>query len=671
MKDTSTHHHKWLKPLLVVAFWSIVVICRIDLSAVVVAPVDEEHVVPLRRGSSPDKTGSSSSDSSCDDEASSAAAAASSSRAAAAEKRKASQSPGIAAVCNHFRNGQTTAAVWRSHVSHIADAAMNHPNDTKGVHKAWIKELLHLLTKNSHLMERGLRSSPSKATMHTLLTKVGNLLLIAKNTSKHQQGNGDGNKTTSSSPPSSSPSSTPLQVVVFGGSVPEGAHCGKLPVEIEPLLPENHTDRKIDKGLNGNPCSWVFRLQLLADALLGPGVVQIHNIAAGGTNSRLALPVLEYRLYPDHLSHLRRGNGPDVIVNAYAANDNLYHWNSSVRATADLRHLHDNVQKATAFYNRARKSRPCPPAIVFLDDYFGNQNGQLLGEDIRNDAVRLLIDDHNNDIWYIAPATVVKHWVHAATDETLFSPDWSRGIDVHFGMPGHQHVAFAAAYSILQSVMEFCEDVNDDDDFDNDDERRPPDAEGSSKNHDGVWRGEECPSGGGSDSDDSTEEPCSFAFVATPAGTVRTVPQLTNYIKPYLTSSVNGGWYGKNDMRNGWQNKLGLVPHQPGASMGLTIPNGGNQTQRILTIHFLKSYGEQWDHSEARINVTVWNAGGRLEHETVFPLIGYHAEMTSLTFPHTLNLGGKGATAGQTVRLDVTLLNGTNFKITAIMLCSR
>jgi hypothetical protein len=565
-------------------------------------------------------------------------------------------SPGLAAICSHFDKGQTTSSVWRLHQQEILEAASML--DERMVHRDWIKELWHLLSSNLHWMERGLRSTPSMATMENILTKVGELLLVHKS-------NNNNNGTLSDEYP-------PLQVVIVGGSVPEGAGCNMLPREIWPFLPDQKMGR-FDNELKGQRCAFPARLQLLADAFLGPGIVQIHNLAMGGTNTLLSLPVLEYRLYPSQLALLRK-QGPDIIVNAYAANDNLYSWDNSEKATADLTHLHKSLLRAKSFYQTALKSRQsCPPMVLFLEEYLGNQNEELLGEDIRNDAVQLLTDAVN-DIGYISSAAVARHWVYAQTKETLFSPDWSRGPlkpDVHFGMAGHQHVAWVMAYSILQSVMEFCEDIDDGDapigHMTTSSGVGSTDAASSRTMYEPQTPSYlNCTTNLSVNSD----TPCSFAFVATPAGTVKSAASLNQYIKPYQTSQGNGGWFGENNIRNGWQNKLGLVPRQTGASIGLSIPNLRDEV-RVITIHYLMSYGEQWEHSEALFNFTVWSSEAILQHEVSFTLTGYHNESTSLTFPYTLDLGEKTANVGQSVGLNITLTNGTAFKITAIMMCSR
>jgi hypothetical protein len=550
-------------------------------------------------------------------------------------------SRGMAAICSRFEAGRTPASVWRSHLPEILEAAIG--DEEQRVHQNWLKELLHLVSSGNS-MERGLRSAPSMAAMNGVLTKVGERLI-------HINSN------------SSNSSSSPLQVVIFGGSVTEGAHCNTLPSEIKPFLHKGGTKTV-------KQCAWPSRLQLLVDAFLGPDIVKIHNVAVGGTDSLYALPVLEYRLYPVHLDILRK-QGADIIVNAYSANENLFSWDGSEDATADLRHFHACLLFAKSFYHGALKSQPCPPLVLFVDEYIGNLNKLLLGEDIRNDVIRMLTDTLN-DMGYISSSLVARHWVYANTSETLFTPDWltkPEKPEVHFGMPAHQHVTWVVAYSILKSVMEFCEDIDDvyATFLHGDVEANAFQSKGTS----GINEPQsaavlDCNTGSAT----SSEHPCSFAFVATRAGTVTTEKELNQYIEPFKISS-SSGWEGEDNQRDGgWRKRLGLVAHRVGATIRFSIPNLSNQV-RVITIHFLKSYGPEWVNSQAHFSFAALDSAGRRVHEVSYKLSGHHNESTSRTFRFTLDLKEKAVEVGHTATLNITLVSGKSFKISSLMMCSR
>ena len=53
-----------------------------------------------------------------------------------------------------------------------------------------------------------------------------------------------------------------------------------------------------------------------------------------------------------------------------------------------------------------------------------------------------------------------------------------------------------------------------------------------------------------------------------------------------------------NDMRYGWQAKIGLVAARVGATLVLRIPAIANPI-RVLTVHHIRSYGEKWAGSAA------------------------------------------------------------------------
>jgi hypothetical protein len=154
---------------------------------------------------------------------------------------------------------------------------------------------------------------------------------------------------------------------------------------------------------------------------------------------------------------------------------------------------------------------------------------------------------------------------------------------------------------------------------------------------------------------------------ATPAGTIRSAMAVNRYIKPFVES--NNGWRGKNDVRNGWQNKLGFVADKARSSVVFRLANITNRISS-LTLSSLKSYGDDWAKSEAEFNVTVWKEEA-IEHATSFRIKGYHNQNTSISYPFRLDLGGQSAAPGRTLTLEISLLGGTTFKIISLMLCSR
>lgn len=493
-----------------------------------------------------------------------------------------------------------------------------------------------------------------------------------------------------------------LRVAVMGGSVAEGRGCELLPrAELNSYI--NNTEPKVDS----RKCTWVNRLQMLANAFSLP--IEVFNLATGGTNSLLALPVLEFQLY--HSEILKNLGGPHVLLNGYAPNDALYSWSfdtSINNATADYDHYHKAWEAASKFVSAAASSCKQKSLVVFVNDYLGNQHDRLLAEDIRSDAVRKVALDTGS--MYISPTTTVRPWVYGNTRETLFTAPWwvktrkgvERRRDVHFGMPGHIAVAWVVAYSFLRVAIEFCEQ-----------ERikesivvAPPQVsdftaalplqlpwnttfleewQERSSQRKQSFQPQEC----------SAHGPCLFAFVANPAGTHRNRFKLKKYLSPHEV--YNTGWQAEDDIRNGWQvsiclcenwkmhhmvthhylvctkkkNKLGLTAHVTGAQLVLEFPNI-SQPVRTIALQSLKSYGPAWDDAVAHFNVSVrYDDPEKLPYDTSFEITGFHNETTSITYPFQLDLRDHLATAGSTLRIAMTLQTGTNFKINSLLLCDR
>ena len=563
-------------------------------------------------------------------------------------------------ICRKIGDGRTAASTWRAHLRGILEASI-HPMDEGRVHQNWTKELLDVVTPE--LMERALRTQPSYKDIDRIIRII------------------DKRSHNSSAPP--------LHVGVFGGSVTFGSGCEILPKELKKKVKKQPGEK--GDPVKGRLCAWPFRLQKLADFFLGKGVVQIHNLAAGGTNSEQAQPVISYWLYPSD-SPLK-DRGPDVIVNSYSTNDNL----SFSNATGDFKYFNNKLKMTNGFVQTALRSRPChdPPVVFFVDEYIGNQHELLLGENIRHDAVQLL--SNQAKLGYISSAFAAQPLVHADTSETLFSALWDREVkrprdvgkrrrDVHFGMPGHVYVSWVFAYSVLKAAADFCLDQE----FHDEDLHSSSVLKGSQtlvqsdfspdltsgvswRNVTSQWNERETSRMRAEEeicrSSISNEKPCQFAFVATPAGTVHNAGQLNRYIAPFQVLST--GWAGQDDIRTGgWQNKLGLVADKAGASIVLELKNIENRI-RFLTLDSLKSYGEKWANSEAQFNITIWKNSSFVEHETSFRVKGYHNRTASISSSYRLDLSAHSAKPGQTVTLQIQLVGGTMFKIIALMLCSR
>jgi hypothetical protein len=88
------------------------------------------------------------------------------------------------------------------------------------------------------------------------------------------------------------------------------------------------------------------------------------------------------------------------------------------------------------------------------------------------------------------------------------------------------------------------------------------------------------PSSSSSTNSSQTGPPCSLAFVAAPVGTVKSPRALNEYLKTFTTA--NDGWSGQQDIKNGWQNKLGYVAGKAGASVSLQIEKTPTKVKTII-----------------------------------------------------------------------------------------
>jgi len=119
-----------------------------------------------------------------------------------------------------------------------------------------------------------------------------------------------------------------------------------------------------------------------------------------------------------------------------------------------------------------------------------------------------------------------------------------------------------------------------------------------------------------------------------------------------------------------------LVAHQVNATVTYQFVNVTNRV-RVVTVHYLQSYGTQWENSTAQFELDFVppndiHSSITTPHHTEFSLVGYHNQNNSLTYPHVLDLGeAHTAPVGSNVSLTLTLTGGTNFKITGLLLCNR
>ncbi len=571
----------------------------------------------------------------------------------------------------------------------------------------------------------------------------------------------------------------PVQIAVFGGSVTEGRDCNKMPIEVN--VTQDQADTLPQRRIIGRGCSWPYRLQWLFNrALQHSNIVVITNLAVGGTNSYLSMPIIQHWLYPEHSPLLTAagGGGVDVIINAYATNDNLPQWNRPRNTTIDRYHTDVSLYKIQDFLKTCRLSQPCqdpPPLVLYMDDYVGNQANVLLGETQVHDMTQEIGRYGDGSMGHVSSMDALwRPFILPNTNETLFSPKWKEDhVEVHFGMPGHAARAWIFAYALLQWTVEYCHDrplpqydastartssgntaeatasdpattststaeslpvaptfgfsydrlgrriqkMENTLQHESNHYSRPYNLKQSTLtlaktyetlplvlslpffNITNIWKStvhgriatrveQQCEAEEGGEEEENfnnrttistttttsaaRQRPCSFAFVAAPMGTHANAKDLNMYVARYAV--VYQDWRAEDDVKNGWQNKLGVVARKAGARMVLQLPNITTAI-KVVTLHYLKSYGDKWQDSTANFTFSIHRQHPAHHHQydqRSWQLQGFHDQETSISYPHTVDTGRvHQAQPGDTVNLEIELVGGSTFKILSLLLCNR
>jgi hypothetical protein len=123
-------------------------------------------------------------------------------------------------------------------------------------------------------------------------------------------------------------------------------------------------------------------------------------------------------------------------------------------------------------------------------------------------------------------------------------------------------------------------------------------------------------------------------------------------------------------MAHGWARKLGIVAEQQGAILQLLFKSVSTPL-RALTLQTMKSYGEKWENSEVEVEVLQsQNSTDKWTSVHNMNITGYHNSTASISY-NTEMMFNETIQPGSDVRIKVTLIGGSTFKITGMMLCSR
>jgi len=449
----------------------------------------------------------------------------------------------------------------------------------------------------------------------------------------------------------------PVQIVVFGGSVTLGREC----------YPREKRPKGRRARLTEPTCRWPHRLELLINTLFDNEVVKVTNLATGGTGTDTGTRMVKYWMYPKDLKE----SGPDIIINAYSTNDGI-----GAGGRSGIGGVRESMQN---FVRAAIESKPCatPPLVVGVDDYLGNvvgANNNVLKE--LNYAMVLEQVAKWYDTVAISYAEVVRDIVYKDITNRTF---YKHG-NVHFEHLAHQTVAWSVVFAFLQMFENHCDDKQRELSIDETrDERQehnrsvpilPPPLTNdlTLANITSVWKASE--SGLYQDALDvdckgmnSTDrDPCIVAWIVQRG--LFGKKELTDFMQQHIISK-SGGWDIEDNGDEGWSNKIGFAATTPDASFTLEFKDI-EKDLNVVTIFFMRSYGEKWKDSKARFTVTSSKHGNSTlaQHD----IDGVHEMEHSLTLIERFKLADS-VEKGDTIRLKIDMISGNAFKIMGMTLC--
>eukprot|EP00978_Attheya_sp_CCMP212_P006622 scaffold15348_cov57-Attheya_sp.AAC.1 len=556
----------------------------------------------------------------------------------------------------------SVGSIWRNHKRDILEASKEYPkfelkNPTKDTVDAIFEGLFAALTPSR--LARSIKHPPSHQVVKRIVEKMQKRF---------------------ADPSSSSP---PLRILVTGGSVTQGWLGDANPAGLDMNVIKR-------EGHYFNEWAWASRLQHMTNNMLGYEAVVVENLAVGGFTSMLGARIIRYGLYSGD-------DAPDIIINGHASND----INSGNPHYGPW--MYDGLEE---YYLAARSIRGCAkqdqqPMIIYLDDYLGDMTKQAGKMMTWNQAMSKL-SNWRFDVMAISYADAVRDIVYANTKESWFSPPWydenghpNSHAQVHHGAGGHIAMSWTIAYNLLSSFVTYCDEESQFQQQTSCDINASPvmvvepnsipDVPLPAMTDDLIvynissqWRAkeevlEQC----NTSFSNETHRHCQFAWMAQVLDG-QSKDSLARKMNPIITQS--DGWEASRD-ENNWARTGFVAVNGSKSTVVLTVPVTSSSVG-IIDWVYLKSYGEQWENSTARISVTVHenatnvNNNGHLFQKGTAPsapqvmeLAGYHEFTTSQSYVEHMQLVDK-ATVGMQLRIEITLLAGKNFKFTGMAFCN-
>jgi hypothetical protein len=353
----------------------------------------------------------------------------------------------------------TTLSLWSSHLPQILNATQHAADQTFQFHD-FTAQLLNILSPDR--LQRSVKTLPLDWTSVERCLDIiyARLLAVQADVDTYIQSNKNkDDKLPLPLPPlevmktinNDNKHPRKLNVLVMGGSVTMGVVC-----HINPVTTQTGKYSRRD-------CAWPGRLSTFFTNLFGGyELISFHTVALGGTNTESGSIIWDYTLLPDNVPY------PDVIINAYATND--MHYNSVQDALAKNVSLANNLLNLGQEFIRqvltpkwsdddGCNSRP-PPLLLFLDDYLGNEQNEILTTILSSQTIHLLSNYYG--IGSISYADAVRDIVYGDTREWWFSSNWYEQKSdtyiraVHPNMGMHISMVWIVAYNLLNLVTIYC-----------------------------------------------------------------------------------------------------------------------------------------------------------------------------------------------------------------------
>lgn len=323
----------------------------------------------------------------------------------------------------------TTLSLWSHHIPQIFNATKHSADEQEYVFHDFTALLLHFMTPDR--LQRSVKTLPLDWTPVERSLDVLHRRLKAIQVEVDGYRSKNNLQSTDPIPPDvmkninkNAKLPRKLNILVMGGSVTMGVVCHINPVTTQ-----------TGKYSRRN-CAWPGRVATFFTQLfLGYELIDFHTLALGGTNTESGITMWDYSLLPGDVPY------PDIVINAYATND--MHYNSVQDAIAKNITLEDSVmQLSQAFVRQVltpkRGCQHAPPLLLYLDDYLGNEQNEVMKTLISSQTINLMSGYYG--IGSMSYGDAVRDMVYGDTKEWWFSSHWyegdkyARAVHPHMGM---------------------------------------------------------------------------------------------------------------------------------------------------------------------------------------------------------------------------------------------